>query len=364
MNNPKRIFLIIAGILIIGFLLWYFSSLVIYLITSIMLAFMGSPFVKILKKIRIGKYHLPGSLSAAITLILIIILFALILGIFVPIIISQAEVFANLDINSLVKSIEDKFIPFEQKLVHYRLISKDQRIVTIVSGQIFSFIKMINVSDILNNILSLTGNIFIGVFAVLFTTFFLLKDEHLVYNAIMLITPEKYHTEMKNIMASSKNLLSRYFLGLMIDLTLITSCYSIGLSIFGVKNAILIGFIGGILHIIPYLGPLIGGSLGILLAIASTLAVSPTADIFPVFLVVIGVFIVTNIIDNIVFQPLIYSNSVKAHPLEIFFVVLVGDSVGGILGMIFAIPVYTLIRIVAKEFLSRLRIVQKLTERL
>jgi predicted PurR-regulated permease PerM len=364
MINLKKIIIISALILLSGFLIWYFSSLVIYVITSIMLSFIGNPIVKLLRKFKFRNYSLPVSACAGITLLFLVFIIALLISVFIPIIISQASVLADIDISSISNSIEVKLYPLEQKLVAYNFISEDQKIITIISDRIFAFIKMIDFTLIINNLLSFTGEIFVGVFAVLFTTFFFLKDQHLVYDLIMLITPTKYHSEMENILDSSKLLLSRYFIGLCIDLTLITTCYSIGLWIFGIKNAILIASIAGILHVIPYLGPLIGGTLGILIGIASALTVNPTADLLPVILIIAGVIIIVNIIDNIVFQPYIYSNSVKAHPLEIFFIILIGDSIAGIPGMILAIPIYTLIRIVLKEFLNKFRIVQKMTEKL
>ena len=317
-----------------------------------------------MRKIKIGKYSIPISACAAITLILIILIFGgLIIAVF-PAIISQANVFSNIDINSLAKNLEDKLQPIELKLIQYRLLSKDQKIITLITDQVFSFIRMVNFPQIINKVLSMTGNIFVGTFAVLFTSFFLLKDKHLAYNFILLVTPLKYHHEMENILASSKRLLSRYFIGLCLELILITSCYAVTLSLFGIKDALLIAFIGGILHVIPYLGPLIGGTLGVLLGVASTLATISDVNVTPVIVIILGTFIAVNILDNILFQPLIYSNSVKAHPLEIFFVVLIGDSIAGVAGMILAIPIYTLLRIVLKEFLNRFRIVQKLTERL
>ena len=175
----------------------------------------------------------------------------------------SGDVFSNIDINSLAKNLEDKLQPIELKLIQYRLLSKDQKIITLITDQVFSFIRMVNFPQIINKVLSMTGNIFVGTFAVLFTSFFLLKDKHLAYNFILLVTPLKYHHEMENILASSKRLLSRYFIGLCLELILITSCYAVTLSLFGIKDALLIAFIGGILHVIPYLGPLIGGTLGV-----------------------------------------------------------------------------------------------------
>jgi len=134
--------------------------------------------------------------------------------------------------------------------------------------------------------------------------------------------------------------------------------------LFGIKNALLIAFVGGVFHIIPYIGPLIGATLGVVLGLAGAISGNMYPDLVPVILKILSVFFAVNLIDNFVFQPFIYSNSVKAHPLEIFFIVLIGERLAGIPGMVLAIPFYTLIRIVAKEFFNKFKIVQKLTENL
>lgn len=76
---------------------------------------------------------------------------------------------------------------------------------------------------------------------------------------------------------------------------------------------------------------------------------------------VLSVFIIMQIIDNFVLQPIIFSKSVKAHPLEIFLVVLIGAKLGGILGMVLAIPLYTVFRVIGKVFLSEFKVIQNLT---
>ncbi len=364
MNSPRRIIIIVLIILFICFSVWFFSSLFIYLISAIMLSFIGNSIVRLLTKIKIGKHVIPKSVRASIALIIIIGVFGLLIGLFVPIIISQANFFTNIDLQKLSVGLEKFLAPLEYKLIQYRLMGKNETIITILSDQFLSLIRVLDFSSIVNYVISFTGKIFIGVFAVIFIAFFLLKDEYIVYDTIMLLTPDKYHSKMETILDSSKKLLTRYFAGLCIDVFLITSCYFIGLSIFGIKNALLIAFVAGVLHVIPYLGPMIGGVIGVVLGISATLAVSPFANLLPIVLIILGVFVVVNLIDNFVFQPLIYSNSVKAHPLEIFFIVLIGDTIAGIPGMILAIPFYTLIRIVAKEFFIQFPIVQKLTERL
>jgi predicted PurR-regulated permease PerM len=140
------------------------------------------------------------------------------------------------------------------------------------------------------------------------------------------------------------------------------SLITIGLLIFGVKNALLIGFFGGIMNIIPYLGPVIGSAIGITLGITSTLATGSFNELLPVVIKLAGVFIVVNFIDNNILVPLIYSKSVKSHPLEIFLVIIIGGGLAGLVGMLLAVPVYTLLRVIAKEFFQQFRVVKKLTD--
>ena len=136
------------------------------------------------------------------------------------------------------------------------------------------------------------------------------------------------------------------------------------LTIIGLKNAVVIGVIGGMLNIIPYLGPLMGACVGVILGIISIFVAGEYNMLLNTIIVVAATFAGANLIDNFVLQPLIYSKSVKAHPIEIFIVILMAGKLAGIIGMIVAIPSYTLIRIVAKQFLSKFRIVEMLTKKL
>lgn len=143
-------------------------------------------------------------------------------------------------------------------------------------------------------------------------------------------------------------------------MTLIT----IGLSVFGIENAIIIGFLGGLMNIIPYLGPMIGASIGVIIGTISVLSLGYYDQVIATTLIIVGTFAAANTIDNILLQPLIYAKSVKAHPIEIFLVIIIAGKIGGVVGMIIAIPTYTLIRIVARQFLSQLKFVKVLTESL
>jgi predicted PurR-regulated permease PerM len=209
---------------------------------------------------------------------------------------------------------------------------------------------------------STTGSLFIGVFSVMFLSFFFLRDPHLLRNGILVFTPAKWEDHVRTILHKTKVMLSRYFLGLMTEVISMITLISLGLTIFGVKNALLIGFLGGLMNIIPYLGPIIGASIGVILGVTSTLSLGMYDTVLITTLIIIMTFVIANLIDNLVLQPLIYSKSVYAHPIEIFLVIIMAGSLAGIPGMILAIPTYTVIRIVAKEFLSGFKVVDELTK--
>jgi len=137
---------------------------------------------------------------------------------------------------------------------------------------------------------------------------------------------------------------------------------TVGLSLLDVKNALLIGVVAGVFNIIPYVGPIMGALVGISLAATGQLQAHPEMEMTSFILGAIIPFLVAQGLDNFVLQPLIFSKSVKAHPLEIFLVILAAGSLAGIVGMIVAVPAYSFLRIVAKEFFNGYKVVQGLTK--
>ena len=179
---------------------------------------------------------------------------------------------------------------------------------------------------------------------------------------LLLVVPKKHHKATHIVIEDSKTLLKRYFIGVIAEVFSLMLLIAVGLWIFGIKNALLIGFFGGIFNIIPYLGPIIGSALGMILGITSALADGGYNDLMPVFFKLLGVFVVAQLIDNNILVPLIYAKSVKSHPLEIFLVIVMGGSLAGFVGMLVAVPVYTVLRVIAREFFQQFTVVQKITE--
>jgi len=129
----------------------------------------------------------------------------------------------------------------------------------------------------------------------------------------------------------------------------------------GFHNAWLIGFFAGMVNIVPYLGPWIGAGFGVLMTITANVDMDFTTQILPMLIQMAAVFGITQLIDNFLISPMVFSNRVIAHPLEIFIVVLLGAKIGGLVGMIIAIPMYTILRVLAGVFLIEFKVVQRIT---
>jgi len=362
MNRTTKIVSGIVAGLVVAFLIWEFSNIVFYLLMSIILSLIGKPLVKRINAFKIGRYSMPNGLSAFLTLLIIIFFVGAFFSIFVPLVARQASVISNIDLDSLSQSIQEPLLELENYLHYYGILGKEETINQVLEIQFKSILNLTSFSTVLGSMVGLTGTIFIAVFSILFLTFFFLKDAFILDELVDNLTPLQYQNEVNHIIKQSKRLLGRYFIGLIIEITLMITMLTIGLTIFGVENAVLIGFFGGMMNIIPYLGPLIGAIIGVILAISTILSTGYYSQIVSVTIIILSVFAFAKLIDDFILQPLIYSNSVKAHPVEIFLVILIAGTMAGITGMILAIPTYTVLRIIAKEFLSQLRVVQKLTK--
>src|ERR1035441_10427865 len=264
-SNTSKIWILIVSLLIIGLLVWYFQAIIAYVIISAILSIIGRPIVELLMKIRIRKHYLHSGACAFITLLCFYLIIILFVSTMLPLITHQAEIISNIDPNSISESIQKPLNDLNVKLHQYHLISgPNNSVISYLSDGLSKVINVTNMTDFLNSALGFTGNIFVALFAISFITFFFLKDQMLFVSLLLMLCPDDYIDRFKNILHDSKlfltinflhdskRLLTRYFVGLLIEMMLVAILLSSGLSIIGVENATLIGFIGGILIVIPY----------------------------------------------------------------------------------------------------------------
>ncbi|MBI9054178.1 MAG: AI-2E family transporter [Bacteroidales bacterium] len=367
MNKNIRYLIVVLGIAFVGFILWFFKSIVAYILISAVLSLIGRRIVNFLNKIQYKKFRIPNAISALITLALFWTIILLFFRVFIPLVATQASELSNIDADAVIENLSDPIEKIEGVFKKYNISSNgNQSMEQYLTDKFIELVNVSALSDFFSSIASVLGNIFIAAFSISFITFFFLKDKGLLYDGILLVVPDKYLENIKHILSSIKKLLTRYFTGIVIQVSGIIVLVSIGLIIVGVdfSNALVIGLVVGLMNVIPYIGPIIGAILGLILGLATNLDLNFYTELLPLLGFMSIVFIVVQVIDNILFQPLIYSSSVNAHPLEIFLVIMIAGSLFGITGMILAIPTYTILRVVAKEFFNNLKVVKKLTEKI
>ncbi len=342
---------IFLGVLLFIFIGWVFTDIYIYIIISGILAAILRPINKYLNRNKFFGIKLPKSASALLSFLALGVVILLFSIVFTPLITKQIQVLREVDYFSLIDKLEEPVSDFETFLFENKLSKNSKGFIRKeVKSGIFLMIKEINFSNIFNSIIAYTGNFFIGLLAVSFITFFLLVDFVLFRKKIISIIPNKYFEVSISALTKIEHLLSNYLVGLSIQMIVVFSMVAIGLSIFGIEYAMTIALFAAVANLIPYVGPLLGASFAIIITLVQA---GPEMESLNAILVllfkIVGVFGVVQITDNILTQPLVFSKSVKVHPLEIFVIIFAAATLAGVVGMVLAIPVYTILRVSVSE---------------
>ncbi|HEY0030547.1 MAG TPA: AI-2E family transporter [Bacteroidia bacterium] len=365
MQNKPKYLLIGLLIAIVALIAWYLQTIVIYICVAIIISLIGQPLVRIYSSLKIKKIGLPGSVSALLALVTITLFIGIFVSLFIPLLVEEARIISNINPQQIITMFREPLANLNYDLQKLQIeYGHGESLENYLASQLTSFFGFQEVSSYAQGMVSFTASLIGGTLAILFMAFFFMKDEHLIYNTVLLLTPPKQLRAIKEIMKDTKRLLTKYFIGILLDMLFVALLTSIALYFLGVKNFLLIGMFAGLMNVIPYVGPLIGAAFGILIGVTSNPELEFYTQLLPLIYKIALTFLIIQLIDAFVFQPLVISNIVKAHPLEIFLVILIAGTLAGIGGMVIAVPVYTILRIVAKEFLNNFKIVQKLTAEL
>jgi predicted PurR-regulated permease PerM len=367
MNATVRNILIFTGSVLLILLFWYFRHIVVYVLISGVLSVMGRPLVDLFGRIRIRKWNVPKALGALLTLAIIWTLIILFFKTFIPLISQQISYLSSIDEERLVALIDEPISRVENIFLSLnRNLTGDLSLKTYMMDQVSNILSINVIQNSIGSAVGIIGNLIVAVFAISFISFFFLKDHSLFFESILMWVPDRYVDNVNRALNSIKSLLTRYFIGILIQSTCIMILITIGMTIAGIdfQQAIVMGLIVGILNVIPYVGPWLGFFVAVVMGVASHIHLDMHTVVGPLVLNMTLVVAVTQLIDNIVFQPVIFSNSVKAHPLEIFIVVLAAGFAAGVPGMILGIPAYTVMRVLAREFFYNFKVVQKVTSSL
>ncbi len=344
----------LTGLCIITWLLFQLKILLIYMVIAGIVSLIGRP----INQFLIQRLKMRNILGTSITIIFLLGLLISLFSLFVPLLVQQGENLSLLEVDLLKNNIETLV---EEISIYFQLDNSFwQQQISV--DNLFQNVNFGLLPELLNQTLELLGGFTIGLFSIVFILFFFLKDSHLQKQIILALVNDKITDRVEKSIEKTKNLLSRYFLGLLLQISILLIIYSIVLAVFNVENAFIIAFLCALLNLIPYLGPIVGAVLMMLLTMSSFIGADFSSIILPKTIYVMIGFCVGQMIDSFFSQPYIFSNSVKSHPLEIFIVILASGTLIGPVGMIIAIPLYTTLKVISQEFLSENKIVKSLTK--
>ena len=427
LKQYQRYIVTIIPVILVLLVCYYFADIVTYILLAWILSMIGAP---IYDKLR----PIVGKTGGAIGTLLTFFIFTMLLvWLVIPPIIQQTRNFSSIDYEEVLLSLEEPLNDWNDWLVDKGILHEhdlgiehaanekedhDRHFVEVMSidsliypedsarqsvniilhvdnqidhieetgtahpemsdsyierlrKNLVHFLNPARISQVLSSIFGALGNTLVGVMSVFFIAFFFLKERGLFSSMVKSFSSNKDEDKWTTALDESGSLLKRYFIGIALQVFLVTLFVSGVLTLLGFKNALLIGFFAALMNVIPYLGPMLGAGFAIIITISSSISPDSGAEVvtgafydilLPKIGILILVFTVMQFVDNFIIQPNIFSKSVKAHPLEIFLIILVGAKLGGVLGMVIAIPLYTILRVIAKVFLSELRVVQRITQ--
>lgn len=354
----------LGGLAIILALCLYFKNVLIYIIAAFVVSLIGRPVMKLLRRIKIKGKSAPDWLLAILTILVIIAFLVLIVTQMIPLISNIIRDASALGSTSTVGP--NPIEKVNQWLIGvFPNLDPDFDIAALLIQKVQELADFGKVGGIVGSVASLVVDLFVALFSVTFISFFFIKEEGLFDRIICALVPDKHELTLNKTLNEIKELLSRYFVGLLIEMIGVALIDFLGLWLIArldFSYAIGIAFIAGLLNVIPYVGPIIGEVIGVVFGIVLKLGVGAGLDVnvWVFALIILAIMLTAQLIDNFIYQPLIYSTSIKAHPLEIFIVLLMAGHIGGTIGMLVAIPAYTVVRVVAIRFFYRYKIIQRL----
>ena len=359
-DKLAKYILIAAGLAIAGTICWYFRNVIIYMLVAVVVSLISKPIMKLLQKITVKGRRLPDWILAAFTLLTVLVLLMTMVSMIIPIVSGILKGISISSIESAAAQISAPLSNFNEFLRNtFPSLGYNFKIETALMAELQKLLDVSKVSSLIGTATSFISSFGVGLFSI--------KDDDLFTNIVTAMVPDKHEKNAAEAISDIGHLLSRYFIGVLIEVTGVALINFLGLWLIarlGVNAALGIAFMTGILNIIPYVGPLMGGAigtiLGLILKYSSAVPIGLDVNFWVFTVLLIAIFCFTQLIDNILYQPLIYSTSIKATPLEIFIVLLIVGHIGGPMAMIVAIPCYTVVRVIAFRFFRHIKAIRRL----
>jgi len=320
--------LAMAVILLTILFLYKIKGIIFPFILAVLLAYVLFPPVEFLVKRKV-----PVALAIILVYLMVTgFMMILILYIF-PGIFSELNRFA-IEIPEYARSLQASIKEWQD---NYSRFNIPDSIRQIIDETIFSLEE--KVIDIIRNSAALILGLFSYTFSLIilpFLTYYFLKDHDIIIKKLGSFLPPRHREELSNLWAMINVVLRRFIYGHLTVALIVGVLSGLGLHLIGIDYAVTLGFIAGVADIVPYFGPIIGAVPAVCFALLQSKKMALYA--------VLIMFIVQQIESSII-SPKIISGSVGLHPLIIIFVLLLGGFLFGVWGMLMAVPVTAVLRI-------------------
>ncbi|RPI65261.1 MAG: AI-2E family transporter [Ignavibacteriales bacterium] len=331
-KKNTRIFLFLIGVVLFFYFALLLINVLVLVALSVLLGFIFAPFVRILE----GK-----GFTRTISTLIVFTIFGFLLYLGLSFVIPKLFYQMDLVIISLKDfSLNEELNVIEKKILSVFPLFHKGELSLKVQGIIST-----SFNDAINHITQyVTGIVSVAAFLVIvpFITFYLLKDSAVIQKGLIHIVPNKYFEMSYWILKRVSLQLGRFVRGWIFDATFVGIAIGFGFYFIGLPNALPLGVIAGIGHLIPYFGPVIGGIPAIVLSIMQTGDLSQV----PLIMTIVAL---TYTLDNGFVQPYVFSKSVDMHPIIIILLIIIGGELFGLIGMLLAVPTATVIKTAATE---------------
>lgn len=319
----------------------FFSTIFIPILLAGILFYMLNPIVGLLTKLKLGKKHVSRGWAVTLVFLLFVGIIILLATVFVPKLTNQIVTLANQvpgAVNDGQKLMEKLFkeMNSQQYLKQIDFTSLSEKFSKNISGYANALFN--GVTNGLGGIISVAANAVIIAVTVPVVLFYMLKDGYKLAPNIKRLLPEKHREQTMELLSEMSRTISKYISGQMIECLFVGTFTAIGYLIIGIPYVLLLGVIAGICNIIPYIGPYIG--------IAPALIVSFSHGGWLSVVYNIVVVIVVQQIDGNLVYPNVIGKSLQIHPLTIIIILLAAGNIAGLMGMILAVPLYAVVKVV------------------
>lgn len=339
MNNwsiEKLIKLGVAlGALYVAYLLgYYFATLIGYAIVAVIFSYILDPIVN---RMQVSGMNRTVAITATLTAVILVLIW--ISTNVIPMLVNEMVKLAS-QLN--LENLQSIAAQIEQRLSRQFTFLPEGFLQENITEAFAELIDVGQLPTALSNIIGIFTNIFSAFLVIPFATFFFLKDGNRIRRSILQLVPNKYFETSLSLLDKIETRFGIYFRSVLLQSLLVAFFSWLGLTIVGLNNALSVGIAVGIANSIPYFGPVIGYILSV------TVSIVEVGDFSLVLPCIIAILFV-QVLDNLVFQPFIFSRSADMHPLAILFIILIGAQLAGLLGMLVAIPIATVIKITVNQ---------------